>query len=95
MASEVIGIAHAFWLAMQALAEKWVSEMGYRELVTFNTTDAAGLPVYHSNVMMAVGSDVAIVCSEAVPDDKERRHLLESLRRHQEVCFPPRQQLNA
>ena len=69
----------------QALAEKWVEELGYRELVTFTTTDAAGSAVYHTNVMMAVGSDVAVVCAEAVPDDKERRHLLASLRKHHEV----------
>ena len=70
---------------VQRLAERWVSEMGYRELVTFHTTDATGLPVYHTNVMMAVGSDVAVVCAEAVADDKERRRLLTSLRRHHEV----------
>ena len=46
---------------------------------------AQGKAIYHTNVMMAVGSDVAVVCSEAVADDKERRHLLASLRRHHEV----------
>ncbi len=56
-----------------------------RDLVAFHSTDAAGFPVYHTNVMMAVGTDVAVVCLESVADPKERRHLLASLRRHQEV----------
>jgi hypothetical protein len=62
-----------------------VAELGYRDLVTFHSTDDLGHAVYHTNVMMAVGSDVAVVCAEAVPDAKERRHLLASLRRHHEV----------
>jgi len=35
-----------------------------------------GKPVYHTNVMMAIGTDVAVVCGESVSDDKERQHLL-------------------
>ena len=56
--------------------------------MAFHSTDAAGFPVYHTNVMMAVGTDVAVVCLESVADPKERRHLLASLRRHQEVRAP-------
>ena len=74
----------------QGLAEKWVEEMGYRELVTFHSTDAAGLGVYHTNVMMAIGSDVAVACLEAVANPQERQHLLASLRRHHEVPPPLR-----
>ena len=58
-----------------------------RELVTFHATDAAGFPVYHTNVMMAVGTDVALVCLESVADPRERQHLLASLRRHHEASL--------
>jgi len=37
-----------------------------QELVTFTSTDEAGFPVYHTNVMMAIGTDVAVVCAESV-----------------------------
>ena len=57
--------------------------------MTFHATDAAGLPVYHTNVMMAVGTDVAVVCLESVADPKERQHLLASLRRHHEARPEP------
>jgi len=53
-----------------------------QELVTFTSTDEAGFPVYHTNVMMAIGTDVAVVCAESVPDARERERLLAALRRH-------------
>ena len=57
------------------LVQRWVAEMGYKELVSFKSTDARGGTVYHTNVMMAVGTDVAVVCLESVEDERERRHL--------------------
>jgi hypothetical protein len=56
--------------------------------VTFHTTDPAGAPIYHTNVMMAIGTDVAVVCAEAVEDAGERAHLLERLNRHHTVRVP-------
>jgi len=53
-----------------------------QELVTFTSTDEAGFPVYHTNVMMAIGTDVAVVCAESVPEARERERLLAALRRH-------------
>ncbi len=43
------------------------------------STDLRGKSVYHTNVMMAIGTGVAIVCAESVADAKERQHLLSSL----------------
>uniref|UniRef100_A0A061RZ36 Amidinotransferase n=1 Tax=Tetraselmis sp. GSL018 TaxID=582737 RepID=A0A061RZ36_9CHLO len=77
------------------LAEKWVEAMGYRDLVTFHATDAEGHPVYHTNVMMAVGTDVAIVCAESVDDPVEREHLLASLRKTHAVVEITRAQMGA
>jgi len=58
-----------------------------QDVVTFRTVDPAGADVYHTNVMMAIGTDVAVVCAEAVPDNKQRNHLLERLNRHHKVCI--------
>ncbi|GFR43262.1 hypothetical protein Agub_g4323 [Astrephomene gubernaculifera] len=71
--------------ADRGLAEEWTQRMGYKELVAFRSTDLRGKSVYHTNVMMAVGTGVAIVCADSVADDKERQHLLSSLRRTHEV----------
>jgi hypothetical protein len=61
------------------MAQLWTEAMVYKELVTFKAFDGAGRPMYHTNVMMSVGHEVAIVCPEAVPDRKERQHLLVSM----------------
>jgi hypothetical protein len=57
-----------------------VTSLGYKDLVTFHSHDKRGKPVYHTNVMMAIGTDVAVVCGESVTDDKERQHLMVSSR---------------
>lgn len=55
-----------------------VTSLGYKDLVTFHSHDKRGKPVYHTNVMMAIGTDVAVVCGQSVTDDKERQHLMVS-----------------
>lgn len=78
-----------------ALAQRWVEEMGYRDLVTFRSTDGHGGAVYHTNVMMAVGTDVAVVCLESIDDDKERRHLVDRLSKTHTIVDITRQQMAA
>ena len=48
--------------------------------------DGKLLPIYHTNVMMCVGSKVAIVCSASITDKKERKNLLKQLKDdHKEI----------
>lgn len=47
-------------------------DLGYRPSV-FTTTDQRGIPIYHTNVMMSVGTSMALVGLETIPDDAERR----------------------
>lgn len=54
-------------------------------VVDCRTLDRRSKAVYHTNVMLCVGTDVAIVCAEGVKDDKERQRLLSSLGSHQTV----------
>eukprot|EP00742_Colponemidia_sp_Colp-10_P010623 GILJ01011685.1.p1 GENE.GILJ01011685.1~~GILJ01011685.1.p1 ORF type:complete len:335 (-),score=41.39 GILJ01011685.1:149-1153(-) len=51
---------------------------GY-ELITFSSQDRNGHRIYHTNVMMAVGTRVAVVCSEAIVDVVERETVLNRL----------------
>ena len=60
-----------------------------RVVVHFRTLDKRSKAVYHTNVMLCVGTDVAIVCAEGVKDDKERQRLLSSLGSHQTVRALP------
>lgn len=52
------------------------------EPLAFAATDEAGVPVYHTNVMMCVGSDFAVVCEEAISDPGQRA----AVRRRLEGC---------
>ena len=49
------------------------------ELVSFNAADASGVPVYHTNVLMCVGSRFAAVCAEVIAE-QERAAVLHALR---------------
>lgn len=42
------------------------------DLVTFESTDAAGRPVYHTNVMLAIGGGVAVLCAESIAEKRSR-----------------------
>lgn len=45
----------------------------------FHAVGSEGTPVYHTNVMMALGTSVAIVCLESVKDSDEQQELITSL----------------
>lgn len=51
--------------------DAFASEMGY-EVVAFDAVDPRGMPVYHTNVMMALGADFAVVCFDAIGADADR-----------------------
>lgn len=53
-------------------------DLGYRPVV-FTTVDGRGAPIYHTNVMMAVGAKVALVALDSIPDARERHAVAASL----------------
>jgi len=60
--------------------EKFASNGGYQAIV-FIATDKYGKPVYHTNVMMTLGDNFAILCEESIDEEWELiavRQLLES-----------------
>ena len=64
--------------ATRRAIEDWCEAMNYKPL-TFTATDDAGLVIYHTNVMLAVGTEVAIACLDSVRDPAEKAKLTESL----------------
>jgi hypothetical protein len=58
--------------------DEWADSLGY-DYCVFEANDANGTPIYHTNVMMCVGSRYAIVCLDAVTDIEERMTLIEVL----------------
>lgn len=49
------------------------------DVVTFEATDAAGVAIYHTNVLMCIGTRFAAVCSPAIREDA-RASVLGALR---------------
>jgi hypothetical protein len=62
-----------------ALAE-FAKQLDY-ECIVFDAADARGQPIYHTNVLMAVGSRFAIVCLAAVADAAARETIVSRLER--------------
>src|SRR5207253_10687601 len=58
---------------------KFVESLGYH-LCAFSAVDREGVAIYHTNVMMSVGTRLAVVCLEAVSDLQERAGLESQLR---------------
>lgn len=50
------------------------------ELVTFDALDTEGRPIYHTNVMMAVGTAFAVVCGASIADEGHRAAVFSMLR---------------
>ncbi|MBO0356385.1 amidinotransferase [Hymenobacter sp. BT186] len=47
------------------------AQLGYRP-VAFRAYDAQGVAIYHTNVMLCIGSGFAVVCLESITDAAER-----------------------
>lgn len=60
-----------------AVLDELCAELGYAP-VAFDAADAGGVPVYHTNVMLSIGTGYALVCAAAVPVP-QREVLLERL----------------
>ncbi|MFN8290144.1 MAG: arginine deiminase-related protein [Chitinophagaceae bacterium] len=79
-----------------SVLEKFAATNGYQAIV-FLATDKENRPVYHTNVMMALGQQFCVICEEAIEEEWELiavRQLLEStghsvipITREQMGCF--------
>lgn len=49
--------------------------MGFQP-IWFDATDEGGTPIYHTNVMMALGRTLAVICLHAIADPRQRAMLL-------------------
>jgi len=55
--------------------EDFCKQLGYRSLA-FHSYDKRGKLIYHSNVMMSVGTDFAVICAESIKDENEKMKVL-------------------
>ncbi|MCA9289800.1 MAG: hypothetical protein KDA25_01655 [Phycisphaerales bacterium] len=60
------------------LVRDWGARLGY-DVVCFDAHDAAGVAVYHTNVMMAIGAGFVVVATSMIAA-ADRRRVLDALR---------------
>jgi len=49
------------------------------DVVAFDAVDRNGEPIYHTNVLMNVGEELAVICDEAIPRDDQREAVMRRL----------------
>jgi hypothetical protein len=58
--------------------ERFCTDFGY-EPMAFDAVDAEGVPVYHTNVIACIGTDVAMFALDLIPDRQRREEVRERL----------------
>ena len=58
--------------------ERFCSDFNY-EPMAFEAVDSGGVPVYHTNVLACVGTDIALIALEMIPDQQRREQVRERL----------------
>jgi len=57
----------------------FAQRMGY-DVVAFEAVDSSGVPIYHTNVLMNIGEEIAVICGDAIPRQDQREAVLARLR---------------
>jgi hypothetical protein len=79
----------------ETLFKDHAEKLGYKP-VLFHAYDENGVAIYHTNVLMGVQSNTAVVCLDAVTDETERKTLVMSLEEtNHEVINITHAQMNA
>ena len=73
---------------------KWCDKMQFKP-IAFKALDDKAQPIYHTNVLMCMGDQFVVICSDSIPNEQERQMLLDSFARtNKEVIEISQDQLN-
>ena len=63
------------------VVKKFCKDFGYRSVFFTANQDVNGerRPIYHTNVMMCIADNFAVICLESIDDKEERKYVIESL----------------
>ena len=64
--------------AVRVVLERFCTDFNY-EPMAFDAVDSAGVPVYHTNVVACIGTDVAMIALGMIPDEERREQVRERL----------------
>ncbi|MBW7891218.1 MAG: amidinotransferase [Chitinophagaceae bacterium] len=67
--------------------EEFCCLMKYKP-IPFHGEDKNRIPVYHTNVMMTVGNEYAVICLDSIADTQEKDQVVTSLRNSEKEIIP-------
>lgn len=64
--------------ADRSLVDQFCTDHGCTSIIfnSFQTVEGQRLPIYHTNVMMCLGVEVAVICIDAIDDETEKSNVL-------------------
>ncbi|MBT8316291.1 MAG: amidinotransferase [Lutibacter sp.] len=63
--------------------------------ISYQTVNGKRLPIYHTNVMMCLGENFAVICLDSIDDKKDRKNVLKHLKEdRKEVIIISEDQVN-
>jgi hypothetical protein len=71
----------------EAVLMDFCNRLGYTP-ETFRALDAAGKPIYHTNVMMCAADRFVVVCLDSLPVAAERQHLVATIHASGKTIIP-------
>jgi hypothetical protein len=67
----------------ESVIEHFTKLMNYQQpAMIFDSVDGNQQAIYHTNVMMAIGTHVVIICLESIVDKEQRNEIVQSLERN-------------
>jgi len=76
------------------IAKVWAQRLGY-QLCLFRCTDIQGRPIYHTNVVMSIGTGITVICLESIENPKEREDVENHMKTSNTHVLPiTREQMN-
>lgn len=63
----------------EGVLEQFCAGSGYKP-VLFHAVDEKGMDIYHTNVLMCVGSKFAVICLDSIRDEHEKNTVVNSLK---------------
>ncbi len=63
----------------EGLFDQFCKEMDTEE-VMFDAVDESGVPIYHTNVMMAIGETFCVICLDSIKDEVQRANVVSKLK---------------
>ncbi|MGH1379012.1 MAG: arginine deiminase-related protein [Alphaproteobacteria bacterium] len=76
------------------LVDKWAEFMGY-DVIAFDTNSHKGIPVYHTDFLMYMGTTMAGICADCIIDNDDRSKVLDRISETHEVVEFSMEQLQA